>query len=80
MSKVEVLHPLYDFEADKSFIKELYRLKGFAYLRSNKGGVSGTKNEQALVKSAKAFEKAMGTNKDSTEEIERIRKKRNKAI
>ena len=55
-------------------------MKGFAYLRSNKGGHGGTKNEQALVKSAKAFEKAMGTNKDSTEEIERIRKKRNKAI
>jgi len=33
-----------------------------------------------LVKSAKAFEKAMSGSKDSVKEIERIRKKRNKAI
>ncbi len=55
-------------------------MKGFAYLRSNKGGAGGIKNEQELVKSAKAFEKAMSGSKDSVKEIERIRKKRNKAI
>jgi len=29
------MHPLYNFEQDKQFVKDLYRLKGFAYLRSD---------------------------------------------
>lgn len=30
----EELHPSYTDENDKAFIKEMYRLKGFAYLRN----------------------------------------------
>lgn len=30
----EELHPSYDDDSDNAFIKEMYRLKGFAYLRN----------------------------------------------
>ena len=30
----EELHPRYDEDKDNAFIRELYRLKGFAYLRN----------------------------------------------
>ena len=31
---LEELHPIYDEESDAQFVKEMYRLKGFAYLRN----------------------------------------------
>ena len=48
------MHPSYDFEQDKQFVKEMYRLKGFAHLRSS----DQSHNSDSLVKSAKAFQKA----------------------
>ena len=48
------MHPLYNFEQDKQFVKDLYRLKGFAYLRSD---VSQKDDKtETLLKSLKAFE------------------------
>jgi hypothetical protein len=62
------MHPQYTFEQDKQFLKELYRLKGFAYLRSD-----SNQDSHALVKSAKAFEKALSQEQET--EVVRIRKK-----
>lgn len=53
------LHPLYDFEADKEIAKQLYKLKGFAYLRSDVlHPNSDLSASRALLKSAKSFQKA----------------------
>jgi hypothetical protein len=63
-------------EDEPSFVKHFYRLKGFAYLRSNQVGEVEGDN---LIKAAKAFKKAIGaTMKDQNElkqVIEGIRKK-----
>ena len=52
-----LMHPLYNFEQDKQFVKDLYRLKGFAYLRSD---VSQKDDKtETLLKSLKAFEQCI---------------------
>jgi len=53
------MHPFYDFEADKQMAKQLYKLRGFAYLRSDVSDVnSDLSSSKALLKSAKSFQKA----------------------
>ena len=73
-----MMHPVHDLEQDKDFVKKLYKLKGFAYLRS---GGAPVKEEQSqfesnhLVKSAMAFELALKDDKSIAEEVDRIRSK-----
>lgn len=61
---------MYDFEADKEIAKQLYKLKGFAYLRSDiEHSNSDLNASRALLKSAKSFAKAKGDSKSSEEHI-----------
>jgi len=62
------LHPRYTPDNDAAFVKELYRLKGFAYLRNQQkmvsmhgnGNEQGTEDQLYIVKAASNFQKALG--------------------
>lgn len=72
------MHPLNDIEQDKDFIKKLYKLKGFAYLRSSATPKKDENNQYEssnLVKSAMAFEQALKDDKKIADEVDRIRSK-----
>ena len=70
------LHPLYDFEADKEIAKQLYKLKGFAYLRSDiLEPSSDLSASRALLKSAKSFQKAQDSQKSNEKIIQKLRAK-----
>ena len=56
--------------------KQLYKLKGFAYLRSDiKDKNSDLSASRALLKSAKSFQKAKGDSKSVEEHIQKLRAK-----
>lgn len=63
------LHPNYNDDNNNAFIREMYRLKGFAYLRnqqkflSMQDGKKDTDEQQLyVVKAASSFQKALGQN------------------
>ena len=56
-------------EDEPSFVKNFYRLKGFAYLRSNQ--VEEVEGDN-LIKAAKAFKKAIGTTLKDQIELKQV--------
>ena len=85
-------HPHYDAERDSQFTKELYRLKGFAYLRTQEKQQGLTTDirskfsqnelvmqEMSVVKAATCFQKALGNeSKDFQQVMKQINKQKSK--